>query len=125
MIEVNQKGSFKNLESFLRKMAKRDLFNQLDSLAQEGVRALSEATPIESGLTAGSWGYEIEINSKTSTITWINTNVINGFPLAVALQYGHGTGSGGFVHGRDYINPALKPIFDKIADKVWEAVTSA
>lgn len=125
MIRINSKGSFGNLESFLRKMSKGDLYRQLDALAQEGVRALSAATPMDSGATAAGWRYEIKIGSRSSTISWLNSNVVNGAPIAILLQYGHGTGTGGYVNGRDYINPAMKPIFDKIADKVWEAVTRA
>lgn len=125
MITFQSHGSFNNAESFLRSIQKRDLFNRLDSIAQEGVNALAAATPISSGVAAASWRYEIKISSGNCTITWLNTDIENGFPVVMALQYGHGTGTGGYVQGRDFINPALAPIFDKITNQVWKAVTSA
>lgn len=125
MITFSQKGSFKNLEAFLRRMQKGDLFTQLDILAKQGVEALRANTPIDSGTTALGWYYEIKIEKHQSTITWFNSHIVDGQPIAILLQYGHGTGTGGYVQGRDYINPALKPIFDIIEDKVWKAVTSA
>lgn len=126
MISATQKGSFKNLESFLRAMTKqREIYRSLDAIARAGVNALANATPKDSGLAAASWGYEIEIDGTSCSISWTNTNLENGFPVAVMIQYGHGTGTGGYVSGIDYINPALRPIFDKIADQVWKAVTSA
>jgi hypothetical protein len=106
-------------------MSRGDIFRSLEQYAQEGVDALSAATPVDSNLTATSWGYEIKRSGRSYSITWTNTNIVNGTPIAILLQYGHGTGTGGYVRGRDYINPALKPIFDKIADNVWKAVTSA
>jgi len=118
-------GSFKNTENFLQRMLKREMFNNLEKYGKEGVDALASATPVDSGLTAGSWKYEIIKTNKTYTIRWINTNLVDGVPVAILLQYGHGTGNGGYIQGRDYINPALKPIFDKIANNVWKAVTSA
>lgn len=118
-------GSFKNTENFLQRMLKMDMFNTLEKYGREGVEALASATPVDSGLTASSWKYEIVKTKKTYTIRWINTNVVDGVPVAILLQYGHGTGNGGYIQGRDYINPALKPIFDKIANEVWKAVTSA
>lgn len=90
-----------------------------------GIGALAAATPHDSGLAASSWGYKVENSSGGVSISWTNTDVEGGFPVAIMLQYGHGTGTGGYVAGRDYINPAMKPIFDKIADRVWKAVTSA
>ena len=86
---------------------------------------MSAATPKDSGLSAGSWDYTVEQTRSSATITWINTDVEGGFPVAIMLQYGHGTGTGGYVAGRDYINPAMRPIFDQIAESVWKAVTSA
>lgn len=118
-------GSFKNTENFLQRMLKREMFNNLEKYGKEGVDALASATHVDSGLTAGSWKYEIIKTNKTYTIRWINTNLVDGVPVAILLQYGHGTGNGGYIQGRDYINPALKPIFDKIANNVWKAVTSA
>lgn len=125
MITIESTGSFKNLEKFLKRMSEGDIFSALDRFAQEGVRALAANTPRDSGVTAASWTYSVEKTGREYSITWSNTNTENGFPVAIMLQYGHGTGNGGYVAGRDYINPALKPIFDKIADQVWKAVTSA
>lgn len=125
MISVVSKGSFKNLEAFLGKVSKLNILKILESSAEEGVKALASATPIDSGLAEHSWGYVISGSGGGYTITWTNSDVENGFPVAIMLQYGYGTGTGGYVQGRDYINPAIKPIFDQIADKVWKAVSSA
>lgn len=124
-VSMSTSGSFKKTESFLRTMQKKDIFAALEGYAQEGVRALQAGTPVDSGLAASSWGYEVRKSRGTYTIAWTNSDVENGFPVAIMLQYGYGTGTGGYVAGRDYINPAMKPIFDQIADKVWKAVTSA
>lgn len=124
-ISFESTGSFKKTEQFLNAILKNRLYSQLDAAAREGVNALSNATPAETGLTANSWSYEIHISSTGCKITWFNTHVVNGSNIAILLQYGHGTGTGGYVNGRDYINPAMKPVFDKIADRVWKAVTSA
>lgn len=97
----------------------------LEANAQAGVAALEAATPAESGLAAGSWGYKIESSKGRHSIVWTNNDIEDGFPVAIMLQYGYGTGTGGYVEGRDYINPALKPVFDRISDQVWKAVTSA
>lgn len=125
MITFESSGSFNKTESFLAKMSRGDIFQALEQYAQEGVRALSAATPMDSGLTAMSWDYEIQKSRGSYTITWTNSHVVSGAPIAIMLQYGHGTGTGGYVQGRDYINPAMKPVFDRIAEKVWKAVTSA
>lgn len=125
MITVVSTGSFKNLESFLRKVSTMDIRRLVEAQAKEGVKALASATPKDSRLASSSWGYEISGSGTGITITWTNSDVENGFPVAIMLQYGHGTGTGGYVQGRDYINPAIRPIFDKIADTVWKAVTSA
>lgn len=119
------KGSFKNMEAFLNKVSKLDVRKILESSAQQGVKALASATPIDSGLAEHSWGYDISGSGGGYTITWTNSDIENGFPVAIMLQYGYGTGTGGYVQGRDYINPAIQPIFDQIADKVWKAVSSA
>lgn len=124
LITFKVTGSTKRTESFLRKANRNDAFNSLDSLAQQGVSALISGTPTDSGLAAESWGYEIERSGRSVTIKWTNDDIENGFPVAIMLQYGHGTGTGGYVQGRDYINPAMKPVFDRIADEVWKAVTS-
>lgn len=96
----------------------------LQSSGREGVAALSSATPRDSGRTASSWGFEVSKAGGVYTITWTNSDVENGFPVAIMLQYGHGTGTGGYISGRDFINPAMRPVFDRIADRVWKAVTS-
>ena len=125
MLRFESRGDFKNTERFLRKMSSVDIASALKSLAQEGVRALSEATPLDSGRAATSWGYEITRSRTSTSITWTNSDVENGFPVAIMLQYGHGTRNGGYVRGRDYINPAMQPVFDKIAEEAWKVVTSA
>lgn len=125
MISATSKGSFKNTEAFLRKMQKFDIRSILEANAQAGVSALRNATPVDTRLAAESWGYRIEGGNGRWTIIWTNNDVESGFPVAIMLQYGYSTGTGGYVRGRDYINPAIKPIFDKIASDVWKAVTSA
>lgn len=125
MISYTVKGDLARTESFLKKMVQADLFKRLSSQGQAGVRALAAATPHDSGATAAAWGYSVDISGRSATITWTNSNRPGGAPLAIMLQYGHGTGTGGYVQGRDYINPAMKPVFDKIAEEVWKAVTSA
>lgn len=124
-VRVTSSGSFKNTYSFLDEMIQGDLKSRLAPYAEEGVAALAAATPQESGETAASWSYEIVEEGGLLTIWWINTHVVNGFNVAIGLQYGHATGTGGYVAGRDYINPALEPIFDKIAAKFWKEVQSA
>lgn len=124
-INFETSGSFTKMESFLAKISRGDLFRQLDRFGRMGVAALSHATPSDSGLAASSWDYEIKSTRSSASITWTNSDVENGFPVVVMLQYGYGTGTGGYVAGRDFINPALKPVFDKIAENVWKAVTSA
>lgn len=118
-------GSFDKTEKFLRKIQKLNIPELIEKEAQRGVVALSNATPRDSGRVANSWGYEIKKSKGLVVITWTNSDVENGFPVAVMIQYGHGTGTGGYVPGKDYINPALRPIFDSIIETVWKAVTSA
>jgi hypothetical protein len=118
-------GSTSRTQTFLKRVMQQELYSGLDSLAQRGVTALKGQTPTESGLTGASWSYEIEVKKGAVTITWTNSNVVDGANVAILLQYGHGTGTGGYVSGRDYINPALQPIFDEIAEAVWKKVTSA
>ena len=125
MVSFNHRGSFDKLESFLDSMKKLDIRKIAELYAQQGVDALAAATPMDSGLAASSWGYDIQQSSSTVTIIWTNSNVESGFPVAIMLQYGYGTGTGGYVQGQDYINPAIQPIFDRIADGVWKVVTSA
>lgn len=124
MISIKQKGDFSKTEKFLKKSFGRNYIDVLEKYAQQGVAALSAATPIDSGRTAVSWEYEIIQNNSTISIIWKNTNDNKGANIALMLQYGHGTRNGGYVSGRDYINPALQPIFDKMADAAWKEVTS-
>lgn len=127
-ISFTSRGSFKNTEKFLASMKNINstIRKVVEAEAQRGVQALIAATPRDSGLAASSWGYKIVQNGSRVQIIWTNSNKENGgFPVAIMLQYGYGTGSGGYVQGRDYINPAMKPLFDKIADNVWKAVKSA
>lgn len=125
MFSFESSGSFKKTEAALKRMLKGDVFNALDQYAREGVAALANATPVDSGISAASWNYEVTKSFGFYSITWTNDHIVDGRPIVILLQYGHGTGTGGYVQGRDFINPAMKPIFDKIADKVWKAVTSA
>lgn len=124
MISVQTSGSFDNTRNYLQKIARGEFYKGLDSYAQAGVDALAHASPIDSGLSARSWEYRIEITNASCTISWYNTDVENGFPVAVMLQYGYGTGTGGYVQGRDYINPAMRPIFDLIENAVRKVVAS-
>lgn len=117
--------SGKRTEDSLRKIQRGDVYKTLDSAAKMGVNSLASASPKESGLASDSWDYEIERSGSSVTITWLNRDVESGFPVAIMLQFGYGTGTGGYVQGRDYINPAMKPVFDNIANQVWKAVTSA
>lgn len=122
-ITLEAKGSYSNTEAWLGKLSKNAIRTKLETYGQLGVRALSSHTPKDTGATAASWGYEIESDNKSWTITWTNSNIVKGTPIAIILQYGHGTGTGGYVQGRDYINPAIQPIMDSISNGVWEAVT--
>lgn len=117
----------KKTDEFLEYVSKEEnLFRNLTALGKRGVEALRANTPVDTGLTASAWSFELEISGRTSSITWLNSSVTrDGTPIAIMLQYGHGTGTGGYVRGIDYINPAMAPIFDKIADDVWKVVTSA
>ena len=124
MITFSSKGDFKKTFSFFEKMKEGVHLGNLDKYGREGVPALAAATPIDTGMTASSWTYEIVRENGTASIVWSNTNVVDGVNIAVILQYGHGTRQGGYVQGRDYINPAIRPIFDKIADNAWKEVTS-
>lgn len=124
-ITVTQKGDFSKIEKFLNFVKGRSYLNSLSKYGEMGVSALANATPKDTGLTADSWKYEIEYNNESTTIRWINTNVVDHVNIAVILQYGHGTRNGGYVTGRDYINPALRPIFDQIAEQAWKEVRSA
>lgn len=123
MIRIKHSGSFKNTERFLSKAKKLNLQSVLSRYAADGVQALAAATPVDSGRTANSWGYEIKITGSRYSVEWTNSNINDGVSVALILQFGHGTGTGGYVQGRDYINPAIRPIFDKMADAAWREVT--
>lgn len=125
MITFRHKGDFSKTTRFLERAKHTVRLADLDKYGREGVAALASATPVESGLTASSWYYEITYTKSGARITFKNSNIQNGVPIAIILQYGHGTGTGGWVHGRDYINPAIQPIFDKIANTAWREVTRA
>ncbi len=122
MIRFEQKGDFSKTRNLLKRNQKLDYLAVLDKFGSIGVDALSANTPVRTGLTANSWGYEIVKEKGSYAIYWTNSNVNNGVPIAVILQYGHATKNGGFVQGRDYINPAIQPIFDKIASDAWKEV---
>ena len=123
IITLECNGNFSKTEGFLNRLRRINYSRILEKYGQAGVDALAAATPVDTGLTASSWFYELEQKNNTFTIRWGNTNIQNGVPIAVILQYGHATKNGGFVQGRDYINPALQPIFDAIASEAWEEVS--
>lgn len=123
MISFRQKGDFSKLDRFLERAKEAARLSILDKYGREGVNALSSATPVDSGETANSWFYEIKHDNGSATITFCNSHINEGVSIAIILQYGHGTGTGGWVEGRDYINPAIQPVFDKIVDSAWKEVT--
>lgn len=125
MIRITQKGNFEKTEKFFSRARKRDYYRALSFYGQKGVQALSAATPKDTGKTAASWGYTINQSPRSVSITWTNSNTTDsGIPIVILIQYGHGTRSGAYVQGRDFINPAIRPIFDEIAEKVWREVIS-
>ena len=123
MISFRQKGDFSKLNGYLERVKEAAKLGILDKYGQQGVAALSSATPKDTGKTASSWYYTIERGKSTASIVFNNSNIQNGIHIAIILQYGHGTGTGGWVEGRDYINPAIQPVFDQIAESAWEEVT--
>lgn len=125
MIVFRQKGDFSKTTSFLRRAQRAANAADLDKYGRAGVSALSSTTPVDTGLTANSWYYKIEHTKGSASIVFYNSNIQNGVPIAIILQYGHGTRNGGWVQGRDYINPAIQPIFDKITNDAWREVTNA
>jgi len=126
MITFTSKGSWKDTDKFLAAMVQDDyITSQLDAAGRAGVQALASATPSETGLAAHSWSYEIIKGKSSWSVVWRNSDTAEGVPVVILLQYGHATGTGGYVQGRDFINPAIRPIFDQISDSVWKAVTSA
>lgn len=122
MLSFTSSNKFDKTHAWLKRMSTSDIYKTLGRFGDEGVRALSAATPVDSSLTSRSWYYEIKQTRNSWSIIWGNRNVVSGVPIAVILQYGHGTGTGGYVQGRDYINPALKPVFDRIAEAAWKEV---
>ena len=123
-ISFSSKGDFSKTIKYLNKVKNVKINNILSKYGKIGVTALAQATPKDSGITSQSWNYRIEVKNNNASIVWYNTNTVKGVNIAIILQYGHGTRNGGWVEGRDYINPAMKPVFDKIADQVWKEVTN-
>lgn len=123
LIHVRHKGDFSKTLKFLKSAKSIDYRRILDKYGQAGVSALASATPVDSGVTANSWYYEIKIQNGSATIMFGNSHINEGVPIAIILQYGHGTRNGGWVQGRDYINPAIQPIFDKLTEDAWKEVT--
>ena len=123
VIEMRQSGDFKKNLTFLTNLRKKSIRPILEKYGQKGVEALAEATPKATGKTAASWSYEIKMDKSGATLCWKNSNIVDGVPIAVILQYGHGTRNGAYVQGVDYINPALAPIFSALADELWKEVT--
>lgn len=125
MIRFEQKGDFEKTRKFLKEAGKRDLDNILNKYGKMGVENLSAYTPRDTGLTASSWTYTIEKTKNKVSITWRNTNVVDGVLIAIILQYGHATRNGGYVEGVDYINPALEPVFKELKDRIWREVSKS
>jgi hypothetical protein len=123
MITFSSKGDFDKTTRFLKRMTDGSIYKSLSRYGAQGVTALAGATPVDSNLAANSWGYEVTHDGGGWSLIWTNSDIENGFPVAIMIQLGHGTGTGGYVAGRDYINPAIRPIFDQIADAVWKEVT--
>ena len=123
MVRVRHKGDFAKLTYYLQSVKKPIKLGMLEKYGKAGVAALASATPVDSGLTASSWYYEIVRENGSAKINFCNSHFNKGVPIAIILQYGHGTGTGGWVEGRDYINPAMRPVFDKIANEAWREVT--
>lgn len=122
MITITQKGDFKKTYNFLNKMKKREVNAILKKYGKRGVELLAASTPTDSGKTAESWNYEIKVDRDRYEILWTNSNVNNGVNIAMILQYGHGTRQGGYVQGRDYINPVTRQVFDEMANELWGEV---
>lgn len=123
MVKFRQKGDFSKLDHYFKRVKRAAKVDVLDRYGRAGVAALSSATPVNTGLTASSWYYTIERQNGRVSLNFNNSHLEDGVPIAIILQYGHGTGTGGWVEGRDYINPALRPVFDKIAHDAWKEVT--
>ena len=121
-IGVQLKGSFKHTENFFERNKKQRLARKLNNYGMVGAAALAANTPIDTGLTAESWNYEIKESNGHIQLIWTNSNSSQGIPIVVLIQYGHATRNGGYVQGRDFINPAIQPVFDAIANDIWEEV---
>lgn len=124
MITIKQQGDFSNLNKFLEKAKEVAKLGDLDKYGRQGVQLLASVTPKDTGLTANSWSYKIERSEGKVSLIFLNSNIQNGVPIAIILQLGHGTRNGGYVQGRDYINPVIQPLFDKIASDAWKEVTN-
>lgn len=125
-VTISHKGSFKNIKRFCKTMRSAEIRGSLETYAKLGVSLLQQSTPRDSGVTASSWDYEIEITRTKWSVQWTNNEkTYQGDPIVILLQFGHGTGTGGYVQGRDFINPAMRPVFDQLADDVWKAVQNA
>lgn len=123
VISITSKGNWSKTTDYLKKMSNLEIGNLLSTYGQQGVNALAAATPVDTGATANAWSYSVEKTGRGWSIYWVNEHTDSeGQPIAIMLQYGHGTGTGGYVQGRDYINPAIRPIFDQIANNVWKVV---
>ena len=122
MITFSQKGDFRKVDQLFDRALHLSRYTKLDTYGKEGVEALRAATPVDSGATRDGWSYKISYERGSCSITFENSNVNEGVPIAIILQYGHGTRNGGFVQGRDYINPAIQPVFDRMADNAWKEV---
>lgn len=123
MVVFRHRGSLDRTERFLKNLESGKIFDVIKPYAEQGVQALSAATPIDTGKTASSWSYSIEVTPNQLIVHWTNSNRVKGVPIALVLQYGHGTRNGGYVQGRDYINPAIRPVFDRMEQAVWREVT--
>lgn len=124
-VTLKNKGGFSKITRFFDRVSKEDIYASMEKLGKIGVDALISATPSDSGETASSWGYEIQKERGKTSLAWTNSNVVDGVPVVILIQYGHATGTGGYVSGVDFINPAIRPIFDEIADTVWDDITNA
>ncbi len=125
MLIFRQRGNFNNTERFIKKVLNKEIYKNLDEYGMKGVEALRASTPVRTGLTADSWDYKIIQNKGDIKIVWTNSNFNKGEQIAVLIQYGHGTGNGGYVQGRDYINPSMRVVFDEIAEDIWREVVNA
>lgn len=123
LIEIKQKGDFRHTEGLINRVLRINPRSVLEKYGRKGVAALQDATPVDTGLTAASWSYDIQQDSSGYSISWSNSNTVSGVPIVILLQYGHGTRGGAYVQGTDFINPALKPIFDSLAQELWKEVT--